>query len=445
MDIKYVKRFTETRISDEEYMSLRELISANGFIPICTPFDEKSVDLIEEQEFDVIKIASCSFTDWPLLERIVKSDKPIIASTASASLVEMDRVVSFLEHREKDFCLMHCIGAYPTSKDGLHLNQIELLKNRYPGVPVGFSTHEEPDNTEAVKIAVAKGARLFERHVAFKTDKIGTNAYSSTPDQAVKWLESAREAFEMCGTTEGRYTITKKEKNDLRGLKRGVFADKKITKGEKVTLKNTTVAIPNEYNQIVANEMAKYIEYTAKRNIEVNEPILYEDVETKNLREKVLSIIRKLKEVIIESHIALPNKIELELSHHYGLEKYEEWGAAILNCINREYCKKIIVLLPGQNHPVHHHVKKEETFQVLFGEMKISLEGKQKVLEPGEILTVERNAKHSFTTDTGCVFEEVSTTHYKQDSFYEDHQVTENSDRKTQMTFWSEWLMKEIE
>jgi N-acetylneuraminate synthase len=66
-----------------------------GFLSICTPFDEKSVDLIDQQKFNIIKIASCSFTDWPLLERVVRSDKPIIASTAGASLEEIDKVVSF--------------------------------------------------------------------------------------------------------------------------------------------------------------------------------------------------------------------------------------------------------------------------------------------------------------------------------------------------------------
>ena len=47
---------------------------------MCTPFDEASIPVIEEQKLDIIKVASCSFTDWPLLECIVKTDKPIIAS-----------------------------------------------------------------------------------------------------------------------------------------------------------------------------------------------------------------------------------------------------------------------------------------------------------------------------------------------------------------------------
>ncbi len=101
-DIKYVKRFMETRLTEKEFKILREEIRKSGFIAICTPFDENSVDMIEKHNFDIIKIASCSFTDWPLLERIVKTDKPIIASTAGISLDDIDKVVTFFEHRNKE-------------------------------------------------------------------------------------------------------------------------------------------------------------------------------------------------------------------------------------------------------------------------------------------------------------------------------------------------------
>ncbi len=105
MDLKYVKRFSETKLTKEQFQQLKDSLSANGFISICTPFDEPSVDRIEEMEFDIIKIASCSFTDWPLLERIVQTDKPIIASTAGATLDEMDKVVSFFQNRQKTFAI----------------------------------------------------------------------------------------------------------------------------------------------------------------------------------------------------------------------------------------------------------------------------------------------------------------------------------------------------
>jgi len=443
-DIKYVKRFQETRLSSEGLKTLKDEISKAGFIPICTAFDEKSVGLIEKHDFSIIKIGSCSFTDWPLLERIAQTDLPVIASTGSATLAEIDQVATFFEHRNKNFCIMHCVGEYPTKRSNLQLNQIDLLRGRYPGIAIGFSTHEEPDNTDSIKIAIAKGAKVFERHVAIDSQKYPINAYSSTPGQIDKWLQSAQDAYQMDGLEEGRYQITEKERNDLRGLKRGVFAKVNLKKGEKLTKDNVFYAIPCKEGQLVANDISKYIEYTLDNGLGANEAVNSNDLKIRNLREKVLKIIKELKEVILKSHIALPDKIDLELSHHYGIDRYEEWGAAILNCINREYCKKLIILLPGQKHPFHHHLKKEETFQVLFGSMDVVIGKGNKSLKAGDMLTVERKVKHNFSSQEGVIFEEVSTTHYKDDSFYEDEKITNNPQRKTEMTFRSDWLYKEI-
>ena len=173
-DIKLIKRFSETKLKEEEFKLMKEELDKLEFVSICTPFDERSVDLIEKHDFDIIKIASCSFTDWPLLEIIVKSDKPIIASTAGTTLEEIDRVVAFFMNRNKKFCLMHCVAEYPTENKNLQLNQIDLLKQRYPGINIGFSTHENPDNVDSIKMAIAKGALIFERHVAIGDNR---NAY----------------------------------------------------------------------------------------------------------------------------------------------------------------------------------------------------------------------------------------------------------------------------
>ncbi|MFH1472019.1 MAG: N-acetylneuraminate synthase family protein [Nanoarchaeota archaeon] len=444
MDIKYVKRFSETRLNENDFKILKDEIKKLGFIPICTPFDEKSVDLIEKHDFDIIKIGSCSFTDWPLLERIAKTEKPVIASTAGASLDEMDRVVSFFEHRKKEFCLMHCVGEYPTSNKTLELNQIDFLRERYPNIAIGYSTHEEPNNLDAIKLAIGKRAAVFERHVGVKTDKYDINAYSSTPEQVNKWLLSAKEAFVMCGVSDIRRDCSEKEKTDLCGLKRGLFAKRRIKKGEKLDLTNTFFAIPNVENQILANDFSKYMEFAVNEDIETNKPIMFRDITAKNLRESVLQIIKRIRQIIIDSKINLPNKVGLELSHHYGIESFDEWGAVIITCINREYCKKLIILLPGQKHPIHYHKKKEETFHVLYGNVTINLEGIEKEYTPGDVIIVERGAKHSFSSKNGAVFDEISTTHYNNDSFYDDEQITKNKNRKTLMTFWSDWLVKPI-
>lgn len=443
-EFKYVKRFLSTRLSQADLKRLKDEIHKLGFTSICTPFDESSVALIEEHGFDVIKVASCSFTDWPLLERIVKTDKPVILSTAGAGKAEMDNVVAFLEHRSKEFCLMYCVGEYPTREENLHLGQIAYLRQRYPEIAIGFSTHEDPENYAAVKMALANGAKVFERHVGIRSAEYALNAYSSTPEQIDQWLASAKQAQVMQGISDRRREFSNKELEDLRGLRRGVFAATAIQAGEQINLANTFLAIPNFKGQVLANDLSKYTKLVNKKALSPNQPVMQGEVEHVNLREKVLQIINSVRRILIDSKIFLPNKIDFELSHHYGIERFGEWGAAIINCINREYCKKIIILLPQQKHPTHYHVKKEETFQVLYGDVTINIAGEEKEYKPGDIVVIERGVKHSFRTQNGAVFEEVSTTHFVGDSYYDDPAITANQNRKTEMTFWSDWLTKPV-
>jgi sialic acid synthase SpsE len=154
MDLKYVKRFSETKLSEAEFLTLKNEATQLGFITICTPFDEVSVDRVVAHGYDILKIASASSTDWPLLEKIVTTDKPLIASTGGTKLEDVDRLVSFFKHRQKTFAIMHCVGEYPTLASNLEMNQIDLFKDRFEDIVIGFSTHEEPGNTEPVKLAV---------------------------------------------------------------------------------------------------------------------------------------------------------------------------------------------------------------------------------------------------------------------------------------------------
>lgn len=443
-DIKYVKRFEETRLSEDKLKGLKDEIKKQGFISICTPFDEASVDLAENHDFEMIKIGSCSFCDWLLLERVVKTDKPLILSVGGVSLEDMDKVVVFLEHRKKSFCLMHCVSEYPTLKEGLQLNQIDFIRLRYPGIPVGYSSHEEPGNLDSIKIAIGKGCSVFERHVGVSSASYGLNKYSSTAEQIEKWLASAKDAFKMCGLSAKSRHISVKEKEDLAGLKRGAFAKRPLGKGERISAADIFLAIPNVKGQLLADDLSKYAEFFSKKEIKANDPVMLADVEVKNLRDRVLQIINKIKNIVVKSKISLPDKVEFELSHHYGIDNFEKWGAAIINCINREYCKKLIIMLPGQQHPSHYHHKKEETFNFLYGEVNLALGGKERLYKPGEMAIIERGAKHSFSSKNGAIFEEISTTHFLDDSFYDDANILKNKHRKTEMTFWSDWLAKPL-
>ena len=64
-DLKFVQRFETTKLSDDEFLELKNYCTNKGFISMCTPFDETSVKKVIDHEYDILKIANASFDDWP--------------------------------------------------------------------------------------------------------------------------------------------------------------------------------------------------------------------------------------------------------------------------------------------------------------------------------------------------------------------------------------------
>ena len=436
-DLKYIKRFQETRLSKDNFSRIVKHIKNQGFYTVVTPFDESSVDLIIEHGVDILKIASCSFTDWPLLEKIVTTHLPIIASTAGSTFEDMDRVVSFLKNRSRDFALLHCVGEYPTKNEDMHLSQIPLMQARYPGTRIGFSSHEEPHQLDLVKIGIAKGATIFEKHVGLPSENSPLNAYSMSPEQTNLWLGAALSAMTICGESHQRLPINHAEQASLNSLKRGLFAKRDIEVNEALNTTNTYLAFPPEENQLTASDCSKYIQIIATQKIQTNQAILQNKVAIFDARDELQSIVNRIKDFLKQGNIVVPNGVDLEISHHYGLEKFNQFGMAMITVVNREYCKKLLIMLPDQEHPEQYHENKEETFHLLYGELEIVLDGKAQSITPGTVITIVPGMRHAFKTKTGAVIEEISSTHFKNDSFYTDSQIMNNVNRKTFLSYWN--------
>ncbi|ODR36037.1 N-acetylneuraminate synthase family protein [Eisenbergiella tayi] len=421
-DVKNVKRFKDTRLSQDEFKILLQEIRNCNFKAICTPFDEESVTNIAGQGYDYIKIASCSFTDWPLLEEIASVRMPVIASGAGSSIEDVKKVVSFFEHRGIYLALMHCVAEYPTQDENLQLNQIDYYKHEFPGHDIGFSTHENPNNMEPIKIAIAKGASIFEKHVGIQTEIFPLNSYSANMEQVEKWLLSAQRTYSICGISGQRYIPQEKELQDLQALQRGVFARRNLLPGESLLKDNIFFAFPSQQGQLLAKDISKYNFISLKnKSIDKNSSIMLTDIHIENDSDKIGEIVKEIIRLLKKSNIVIPGGSKCEISHHFGIDKFNETGVAMIDCVNREYCKKILVVLPGQSHPFHYHKRKEETFIVIYGEIEVTVNEKSQLYHRGDTVVVEREVNHSFTSKTGCVFEEISTTHYVDDSFYEQN------------------------
>jgi len=115
------------------------------------------------------------------------------------------------------------------------------------------------------------------------------------------------------------------------------------------------------------------------------------------------------------------HKYSQEIPH--GIENFTETGAVFICVIQHDYCKFIVIMMPGQKYPLHYHRIKDESFFVLYGDLTITIEDNVHVLSKGDILNVPRRFTHSFATKNGCVFEEISTAYLKH---YDKHKNSKN-------------------
>jgi N-acetylneuraminate synthase len=434
-DINHIPRFMGTRLNFDQFTQLVDVIHEEGLIAMSTPFDEDSVDWCMDQGIDVIKVASCSALDWPLLTKIAFTHKPVIISTGGKTLSDIDKLYNFFTHKGCEFAFLHCVAEYPAPLERLQLDFIDRMNRRYPEITIGYSGHEDPNENIVAMLAVAKGAKILERHVGLPTETITLNAYSMNPEQTDKWVKAVIDAKMICRTKkENDKYISQEEIDSLRSLMRGAYVKKNIKMGDPILLEDVFFAMPCQDKQMTSGE---FIEgHVATRDYNKNEPLYEKRILTDvNL---VRSVVHDAKGMLYEAGIALGSEFEVELSHHYGMRHFRQTGAIIISIINREYCKKLLVILPGQKHPMHMHKVKEETFQLLYGDMTVNIGGKDRYLKPGDIQTVLREEMHSFTSSKGAIFEEVSTTHIKNDSYYEDP-IIRNLDPIERKTILKKW------
>lgn len=278
-DIRYIKKTLDTQLSKDQYRELSEGVRANNCLRMATPFDEKSVDLCVELSMDIIKIASSDINDWILIERIAKTRKPVIASTGGSSLKDTDDLVKFFRNRNIPLAINHCVSLYPTEDADLELNQIDYLRDRYPDLTIGFSTHEYHDWASSIMMAYAKGARTFERHIDIEADGIAVSAYCTLPEQCDEWFKAFQKAKEMCGAPGSQKRIPPPaETAYLDALVRGVYARYDLPKGYRIHEDDVYLAIPLQKGQISCRELIGGEPLI--REIKADEPIRVDDFDS---------------------------------------------------------------------------------------------------------------------------------------------------------------------
>jgi len=174
----------------EQWKRIKKHCDDVGLEFMSSPFSNAAVDLLEEVGIKRYKIGSGEVNNFLLLEKIARTEKPVILSSGMSSFEELDKTVEFLKQKNVDFSILQCTTSYPTKPKQYGLNIIKELKKRYQ-VKVGFSDHSS--KTETCIAATVLGAEILEFHVVFDKEIFGPDSKSSlTIDETKKLVEAVR-------------------------------------------------------------------------------------------------------------------------------------------------------------------------------------------------------------------------------------------------------------
>ena len=206
-----------------------------------TPFDSEAVDLLEKLNCPFYKISSFEMNDFPLLQKVIKTKKPIIISTGTSSLREIKDVMNFVKkNKAKKISLLYCVSNYPATSKDFNLNNIRILKKEF-NCRVGLSDHSI-DNNIAVA-AVSAGAEIFEKHIACKDSKKSPDFKFSLYENEIgiyrKLIDDTYEMFKK--KTFYRHN----NENFYKKFRRSIYAIKNIKKGEILDKNNIKLLRPS--------------------------------------------------------------------------------------------------------------------------------------------------------------------------------------------------------
>lgn len=260
------ERFRSLCLPKGIFLELAELACQKGVMVLVTPFDEETVDFLDPL-VPAFKIASGDLTNARLIHRIVSKKKPVIVSTGFATVEEIDWLVRQVPAHQ--LALLHCVGAYPSPPEHVNLEAIRFLSDRY-GVPVGFSDHTA--GIMASLAAIAKGARLIEKHFLLSRDlPVADTALSVVPDEFGTLVAGIRQIERMNGAY-GK-SVQPSEQYFRMQLRRSVYATRDLRAGEVLSGKDVVPLRPFVQDGIGAIEIDGLEGQTLLREVNKDQPI----------------------------------------------------------------------------------------------------------------------------------------------------------------------------
>lgn len=213
-----------------------------GLSCFSSPFDLTAVDFMDKIGMPAFKVASYEINDIPMLRKIAKTGKPVIISTGTAYLEDIERALRVCREEENEqVILLKCTSAYPCPYEDVNLNVIPLMRSTFDCM-VGLSDHTL--GSEVALGGIALGAKVIEKHVTIKREDGGPDgAFSMEIEEFTDMVRQIRNLEKALG--KATFELTDKQEAARSGT-RSLYVVKDIKKGEVITEENVRSIRPGK-------------------------------------------------------------------------------------------------------------------------------------------------------------------------------------------------------
>jgi N,N'-diacetyllegionaminate synthase len=225
------------------HKKLIKYCNAKGIMFLSSPFDHDSIDLLNELGLKIYKIQSGEITNLPYLRRIGSLAKQVILSTGVSTLKEVGDALAILVDsgtKKENITVLHANTMYPTPMEDVNLNAMLTIQKEF-GVAVGYSDHTL--GIEVDIAAVAMGASCLEKHFTLDKTMDGPDHKASLEPEELKAMVGAiRNIEKALGSSEKKPSPS--ESVNIKVVRKSIFANQNIKKGDLLTDKNIAVKRP---------------------------------------------------------------------------------------------------------------------------------------------------------------------------------------------------------
>lgn len=231
------------QLSTKDLLEVFDYCKTLGLTPLCTPWDIKSLQVLEDYGMEAYKVASADFTNHELLAALAATGKPLFCSTGMSTESEIKHTVAFLREKGAQFVVLHCNSTYPTPFKDVNLAYLKRLKSITGGV-VGYSGHER--GIAIPTAATALGAKVIEKHFTVDKSMEGNDhKVSLLPGEFKEMVRMIREVEEATGSSAER-AITQGELINRETLAKSLVVNQALQKGQIIEQRMLEVKSPGQ-------------------------------------------------------------------------------------------------------------------------------------------------------------------------------------------------------